>query len=181
MAAWLGPTGWWRAVPEAALLEPLHRARSDAALGGRPGARRSCCWPSWRLLRPLAQLEQRAQHLFDAAQALHEGGLRPAARSAASRACCATWPPSGRSSNLQRPGDAQAVVGDGGGAGGHLLHARQALLLVSAEFCRLFGRSEAEMLGQPASSIYASNEDHQAIGPQVLAAFREGKPYQGEW
>jgi diguanylate cyclase (GGDEF)-like protein/PAS domain S-box-containing protein len=54
-------------------------------------------------------------------------------------------------------------------------------VLVSAEFCRLFGRSEADLLGQPASSIYASNEDYQALGAQVHEAFDAYRPYLGEW
>ena len=134
------------------------------------------------LLRPLAQLEQRAQHLFDTAQALHEG-----------------WPEAGgeigRLSRVLRHVAAERAQLESFNAQvmrklssvmaaapvGICFTRDKRFVLVSAEFCRLFGRSEAEMLGQPASSIYASNEDHQAIGPQVLAAFREGKPYQGEW
>ncbi|TXC66555.1 diguanylate cyclase [Piscinibacter aquaticus] len=53
--------------------------------------------------------------------------------------------------------------------------------LVSDEFCRLFGRTEAEMLGQPASTIYASNEDYQRLGGEVGRAFADHRPYLGEW
>lgn len=175
----------WRAVPEAALLEPLHRARSDAlrwAVGLVGALSLVLLAILWRLLRPLAQLEQRAQHLFDTAQALHEG-----------------WPEAGgeigRLSRVLRHVAAERAQLESFNAQvmrklssvmaaapvGICFTRDKRFVLVSAEFCRLFGRSEAEMLGQPASSIYASNEDHQAIGPQVLAAFREGKPYQGEW
>jgi hypothetical protein len=66
----------WRAVPEASLLEPLHRARREALLwaaGLVAVLSLALLAILWGLLRPLAQLEARAQHLFDGSQALHEG------------------------------------------------------------------------------------------------------------
>jgi diguanylate cyclase (GGDEF)-like protein/PAS domain S-box-containing protein len=53
--------------------------------------------------------------------------------------------------------------------------------MVSPEMCRMFGRTEAELLGQPAQIIYASNEDYLAVGPAVQAAFEAGRPYLGQW
>ena len=53
--------------------------------------------------------------------------------------------------------------------------------LVSAELCRLFGRAEHELLGQPTQIVYASNEDFFALGPQAVEAFRAGRAYVGEW
>lgn len=53
--------------------------------------------------------------------------------------------------------------------------------LVSDEICRMLGRQQDEVLGQPTQIIFASNEDYAALGPQVGAAFASGHPYSGEW
>ena len=53
--------------------------------------------------------------------------------------------------------------------------------LVSEEFCRQIGRAEHELVGQPTQLVFASNEDHLAMRPQVRAAFARGEPYVGEW
>lgn len=53
--------------------------------------------------------------------------------------------------------------------------------LVSAEICRMLGRDEASLVGQPGEAIFASHDDYRTVGPQVGAAFAEGRPYTGEW
>ncbi len=175
----------WRAVPEAALLEPLHRARREALLwaGGLVAALSLTLLAIlWWLLRPLALLEARAQHLFDGTQALHEGWpeasgelgrlSRVLRHVAAERAQLESF----NAQVMRRLSSVMAAAPVG------ICFTRDKRFeLVSDEFCRLFGRSETDMLGQPASGIYASNEDYQTLGPQVLAAFREHKPYLGEW
>ena len=44
--------------------------------------------------------------------------------------------------------------------------------LVSAEFCRMFGRAEHELLGKAPQMIYASNADYPTSGPKVRPGFR---------
>ena len=130
----------------------------------------------WRLLRPLAQLE-RAQHLFDAAQALHEGW--PEAGGEIGRLARAA--PRGRRARAQLESFNAQVMRKlssvmAAAPVGICFTRDKRFVLVSAEFCRLFGRSEAEMLGQPASSIYASNEDHQAIGRRCWPPSAKASP-----
>ncbi len=175
----------WRSVPEAALLEPLHRARREArlwAVGLVAAFSFALLFMLWRLLRPLKQLELRAQHLFDGSQALHEGWpeaggeigrlARVLHHVAAERAQLESF----NGQVMRRLSSVMAAAPVG------ICFTRDKRFeLVSAEFCRLFGRDEADMLGQPVNTIYASNEDYQALGAQALAAFREHKPYAGEW
>lgn len=175
----------WRAVPEATLLEPLHRARRDAlisAAGLITVLALALLAILWWLLRPLAQLERRSRHLFDASHPLHQdwpeaggeiGRLSRALRHvAAERAQLESF----NAQVMRRLSSVMAAAPVG------ICFTRDKRFeLVSDEFCRLFGRSEAELLGQPASCIYASNEDYQTLGPQVLEAFHAHRPYLGEW
>ena len=175
----------WRAVPEAALLQPLYRARSEA-LGWATGLIAMLALVLlailWWLLRPLAQLEARSRHLFDASQPVHEGWpsaggeigrlSRVLRHVAAERAQLESF-------NAEVMGKLSSVMA--AAPVGICFTRDKRFVLVSAEFHRLFGRSEAEMLGQPASIIYASNEDYQTVGAQVQEAFRAHQPYLGEW
>ncbi len=175
----------WRAVPEAMLLAPLHRARREALLwaaGLIAALSLGLLAVQWRLLRPLGQLEQRALHLFDGSQAVHEGWpveggeigrlSRVLRHVAAERAQLESF----NAQVMRRLSSVMAAAPVG------ICFTRDKRFeLVSDEFCRLFGRPEAEILGQPASFIYASNEDYQRLGPQVSAAFAEQRPYVGEW
>lgn len=175
----------WRAMPERELLEPLHAARREALLAAAGLVALLSLLilaiVSW-LLRPLGLLAERAQHLFDGSQDIHDG-----------------WP--NASGEIRRLSRVLRHVG----AERAQLESFNALVLrklssvmaaapvgicftrdrrfelVSEEFCRLFGRSEADLLGQPASCIYASNEDYLTLGPQVVAEFRQGRAYVGEW
>jgi diguanylate cyclase (GGDEF)-like protein/PAS domain S-box-containing protein len=52
--------------------------------------------------------------------------------------------------------------------------------LVGDEFNALLGWQQGELIGRPAREIFASDNDYDAIGPQVKAAFAEGRPYFGE-
>ena len=52
--------------------------------------------------------------------------------------------------------------------------------LVSAEACRMLGLSENQLLGQPAQTIFASNEAYQQLGSKVAASFLRRDPYVGE-
>jgi diguanylate cyclase (GGDEF)-like protein/PAS domain S-box-containing protein len=53
--------------------------------------------------------------------------------------------------------------------------------LVSAELCRMLGRTEDSLVGHPGDAIFASHDDYLAIGPQVGAAFARGEVYTGDW
>ena len=175
----------WRAVHEAALLGPLHQARRDALLwaaGLIAVLSLALLAVQWRLLRPLARLEQRAQHLFDGTQAVHEGWpegggeigrlARVLRHVGAERAQLESF----NAQVLRRLSSVMAAAPVG------ICFTRDKRFeLVSDEFCRLFGRTEAEMLGQPASTIYASNEDYQRLGGEVGQAFADHRPYLGEW
>ncbi|WP_298829130.1 cache domain-containing protein [uncultured Piscinibacter sp.] len=178
-------TDWlvWNALPEGALLEPLHAARRQALVwaGGLVALLSLAILAivSW-LLRPLAQLALRAQHLFDGSQDVHRG-----------------WPRAGgeieRLSRVLRHVSAERAQLESFNA--EVLRKLSSVMaaapvgicftrdrrfeLVSEEFCRLFGRSEAQLLGQSASIIYASSEDYLVLGPRVIDAFSAGHAYVG--
>lgn len=175
----------WRAVPEAALLGPLREARREAltwAAALIAVLSLVLLAVQWKLLRPMAQLEERAQHLFDGSRAVHEG-----------------WPAGGgeigRLARVLRHVGAERAQLESFNAQvmrrlssvmsaapvGICFTRDKRFELVSDEFCRLFGRPESELLGQPASMIYASNEDYQRLGGEVAKAFAEHRPYLGEW
>ncbi|MFT3957306.1 MAG: diguanylate cyclase [Piscinibacter sp.] len=175
----------WRAMPERELLEPLHAARREALLAAAGLVALLSlvilAIVSW-LLRPLDRLAERAQHLFDGSLGVHEGWPRAGGEIerlsrvlrhvGAERAQLESF----NAEVLRKLGSVMAAAPVG------ICFTRDKRFeLVSEEFCRLFGRAEAELLGQPASSIYASNEDYQSLGAQVRAAFGEGRSYIGEW
>ena len=175
----------WNALPEGELLEPLHAARRQALAwaGGLVAALSLVLLAivSW-LLRPLAQLTLRAQHLFDGSQDVHQGWpqasgeierlSRVLRHVGAERAQLESF----NAEVLRKLSSVMAAAPVG------ICFTRERRFeLVSEEFCRLFGRGEAQLLGQPASIIYASNEDYLALGPQVIDAFKAGHAYAGEW
>jgi len=52
--------------------------------------------------------------------------------------------------------------------------------LVSAEFSALLGWGDGTLEGRDARTIYASELDYDALGPQVALAFAAGQPFVGE-
>lgn len=186
-AAGVAGTDWvvWRAVPQAELLAPLRAARRQALLwaaGLIVIVSLSTLLLLWWLLRPLTQLEHRAQHLFDGSQDAHAGWpdvggelgrlARVLRHVGAERAQLEAF----NTGLLQKLGSVM-----GAAPVGICFTRAQRFELVSAEFCRLFGRAEHEIVGQPTRLIYASNADFEAVGPQVSQAFAAGEPYVGEW
>jgi diguanylate cyclase (GGDEF)-like protein/PAS domain S-box-containing protein len=174
----------WRALSHTEVLAPLHAARRDAlawAAAVVAGLSLLLWALLWRLLRPLAQLEHRAQHLFDSdedplAGWPDTGGeigrvARVLRRVSAERAQLESI----NTQVLQKLGSVMSAA-----PVGIAFTREQRFELVSAEFCRLLGRSEAELLGRPAQTIFASNADYQALGPQVARAFAAGELYVGE-
>lgn len=174
----------WRWRSRASVLAPLATGRVDAAL---TAAGLSVAMGigllvllGWQL-RPLAQLQQRAQHLFD-------GTLPPQAG----------WPAAAGeigalSKVLRQVGTERAQLES---ANAEVMRRLQSVMaaapvgicftragrfeLVSREFCRLLHRSESALLGELAQIIYASNEDYLALGPLVGRAFAAGQAFDGE-
>lgn len=175
----------WHAMPESELLAPLHAARRQA-LGWATALvavlSMAMLAMIWWLLRPLAQLAHRAQHLFDGTQEVHEGWPRASGEIerlsrvlrhvGAERAQLESF-------NAQVLKKLSSVMN--AAPTGIAFTRSNRFELVSAELCRLFGRSEHELLGQPTQIVYASNEDFFALGPQAIEAFRAGRAYVGEW
>lgn len=175
----------WRALPEAQLLAPLHQARQQALVWAcglvALVSLATLALMHW-LLRPLSQLEQRAKSLFDAAQDPQTGW--PVAGGEIGRLARVLRHVGGERAQLeafntqvlQKLGSVMAAAPVG------ICFTREHRFeLVSAEFCRMFGRAEHELLGQAAQMIYASNGDYQTLGPKVGQAFARGAPYEGEW
>ncbi len=175
----------WRAIPEAELLAPLRSARKQALewAAGLIGLMSLLILTLvWWLLRPLSQLEHRAQTLFNGDNDPHAG-----------------WPAGfgeiGRLARVLRHVGAERTQLEGfnavvlgklnsvmAAAPVGIAFVRSARFdLVSAEFCRLFGCDEQALLGQPMHMIFGANADYQAFEPQVQLAFRAGEAYVGEW
>jgi diguanylate cyclase (GGDEF)-like protein/PAS domain S-box-containing protein len=135
----------------------------------------------WWLLRPLTQLEHRAQDLFN-------GDIDPQLG----------WPRSGgeigRVARVLRHVSAERArveavntevlkklssVMSAAPVGIAFTRARH-FELASAEFCRLLGHADGELLGRAALTIFASKAAYEALGPQVAEAFAAGRSYAGE-
>lgn len=174
----------WRAVDEARMLGPLRSARGQSAAwaAGLIAATTALVLVGlWWLLRPLHQLEERARHLLDEQQHPLDG-----------------WPDAGGEIGslvavLRRVGvertelelskrelltQLRSVMANA--PVGIALTRAQRFELVSDELCRLLGRSEAELLGQPTVIIYDSAEEFAALGPKVGAAFAAGQAFVGD-
>ena len=175
----------WRALSEAQVLAPLHHARKQALwwAGGLIALLSvTILLLMHGLLRPLSQLEHRARNLFDGTQDPHSGWpadggeigrlARVLRHVGAERAQLEAF----NTRVLQKLGSVMAAA-----PVGICFTREQRFELVSAEFCRMFGRAEHELLGQPPQMIYASNADYQSLGPKVSQAFSRGEPYEGEW
>ena len=180
-------TDWvvWHSTPRSAVLAPLARARADAtawaAVLTGTLALLLLALMTW-LLRPLARLQARATRLFD-------GSMDPQSG----------WPrASGEIGELTR------VLRQVGAERAQLESLSQRVVrrlesvmaaapmgiaftrdkrfeLVSRQFCALLRRDEHDLLGQPAQSIFVSNEDYMRLGGEVGAAFTEGHQYGGDW
>lgn len=180
-------TSWvvWRALPKEDLLGPLRSARAHALkLVGALLAMTSLvtfALLAW-VLKPLGQLSERAQHLFD-------GSFEPAAG----------WPRA-----QGEIGHLRDVLRQVGTERAHFQNLNEEMLkklssvmsaapigiaftrhqrfeLVSAELCRLLGLTEAELLGRHVSMIYANPEDFNKTVASLTPSFSKGQPYQGEW
>jgi diguanylate cyclase len=174
----------WHALPKELVLAPLHAARGDALVlaSGLVLALSLLLWVTlWFLLRPLTQLELRAQDLFngdiDPQQGWPRSGgeigrvARVLRHVGAERARVEAV----NTQVMQRLGSVMSAA-PVGIAFTRALHFE----LVSAEFCRLLGYAEGDLLGRPAQSIFAESAAYQALGAQVAEAFAAGRSYSGE-
>ena len=174
----------WRVRPLDVVLAPLKAARSQAlvdALALLAATGSVLLLLLWWLLRPLDRLRARSQHLFDGSLDPHEG-----------------WPAAGGEigelSRVLRHVSAERAQLEA--FNGDVMQRLQSVManapvgiaftrtgtfeLVSGELCRLLGRAEHELLGQPGRIIYASNEEYELLGPRVAAAFAAGQAFDGE-
>lgn len=182
-------------VPEAGWLV-LRTAPVDALFGGIEAARSQTqriavavafvggaiiMLLTFVLLRPLRQLEARAQRLLQDDVADEEG-----------------WPQAGgelgrlsrifrhvmrqraasQQASLEALAKMQAVLGNA--PVGIAFTQLGRFELLSAEFNRMFGYRESELVGRPTQLICLSEEQHQALGQRVAAAFEAGQPFDEE-
>ncbi|MDB5732701.1 MAG: hypothetical protein JWQ03_2596 [Variovorax sp.] len=175
----------WRARSEAHLFAPVRDARKAALK-----------WATlviallstlllaylWWLLRPLTQLERRAERMFDK-------NLDPKAGWPSARGEIAQLGQVLRRVGAERVqmetlssetfGKLSSVMSAAplGIAFTRELHFE----LVNHEFCRLVGHDETDLLGRSVQLIFASVADHGTLTHHEHAAFGSGRPYLGEW
>lgn len=180
-------TDWvvWRALPTAEVLAPFAAAREGALrlVAGWLAATSLLVFGllAW-LLNPLALLSARAQHLFDGEHDPQEGWPRAQGEIGhlaqvlrhvgSERAQLEVF----NSQVLRKLSSVMSAAPIG------IAFTREAHFeLVSDELCRMLGRSEAELLGQPVAKLYADHADYLQTLAQMEPMFRDGKPYEGEW
>ena len=179
-------TDWsvWRSLPEEQVLGPLRRAQQRAllwSLAVLAVAALAVHVLIGMLLDPLDRLKQRAGDLFnhqlDPDAGWPEGPdeivaiARVLRRVAADRSA-------GEARNAQVLARLESVMS--AAPDGILFTRGQRFELVSAKFCRLIGRSEAELIGQETRLLFASDADYAGLGESVREAFTAGLPYEGE-
>jgi diguanylate cyclase (GGDEF)-like protein/PAS domain S-box-containing protein len=178
-------SGWrvWRQTPRDTLLAPVHQARdqtlADAALLVLVMSVALVVFLVWQL-RPLARLERRAAALLTG-DATGEWPQAQGEIGRLARTLQHVWAERSQMESfnqqvLQKLGSVMAAAPVG------LTFTRnQCFELVSAEFCHLLGYAEADILGQRAQVIFASNQDYARLGTAVGQAFAAEQPYAGEW
>jgi len=176
----------WRATPRAQVLAPLQRARQQAtAAAGGMALVLACGFIVFiaRQLQPLHELKRRAAALLEGQRAGDDDN----------------WPePSGEIGELSRTlrhvwaerTQAEAFNAQvlqklssvmAASPVGLAFTRNKRFELVSTEICRMLGRGEDSLVGHPTELIFSSHDDYVALGPQVVAAFEAGEPYNGEW
>jgi diguanylate cyclase len=174
----------WRVRSFHSVTAPLRAARGQALRGALGVMAATGCLLLlllWWQLAPLERLRARAAHLFDGQHAPADGWPRDGgeigelARVLRQVAAERSQLEAANAQVIQRMESVMAAAPVG------IAFTRAGQFeLVSAEMCRLLGRSEAQLLGQSGQIIYASNEDYLALGPRVAAAFAAGQPFDGE-
>lgn len=180
-------SGWlvWRIRSRSTVEAPIEAARAKVA--GWIGVLALLAGSAlvlwlWRLFRPLDALAERAKHLFETDLSVHKpwpqfpgeiGNLAHVLHHVAAERAQLEAFNSEILRKLQSVMNAAPV--------GIAFTRNQRFELVSAEFCRIFGRATDEFNGQAASAIFASNEDYALLGKLVPAAFEGTGAYVGDW
>jgi diguanylate cyclase (GGDEF)-like protein/PAS domain S-box-containing protein len=187
VAAGVAGTRWmvWRALPDEALLAPLHNARlralRNAALVVGLLTVLSLLWVR-RLTAPLKHLEVRAARLFDASGSMHEGW--PTARGEIGALVRVLRHVGAERAQLERfsnemVGKLTSVMA--AAPLGIAFTRQRRFELVSAAWADLIGCDVATLIGTPAGDIFADAADYELLGTEVAAAFAAGRVCEGEW
>ena len=178
--------GWlvWRLQPRSLVLAPFGEARQRALVLGSAIAvvlTALLLLVLWILLAPLRQLRARVDRLFEPGLAADAGW--PDARGELGEMGAALQrvlvdKQAGDAQRVQTLQQLHSVLQAAPMA--ILLTRGRVLELVSPEACRLLRRAEAELVGQPARVLYASNQDYEQLGPQVGHAFASQQTFVGE-
>jgi len=178
--------GWlvWRMKPRATVLAPLQTAQQRALATGAAvvlATMLPLLGLMWWMVRPLDRLRARSADLFNSAVPASGGWPRAVGEvgqlsTLLRQACIDREASEGERARLLL--QLQSVLA--AAPLGIMLTRDRHFELVSPETCRLLGRSEHQMLGQPAQGIFAQPGDYQGMGLQVGAAFAQRKTYEGE-
>lgn len=175
----------WRARETRAVLAPLAAAQHQAVIWALSIAgvlATVLAGLIWWLLQPLSQLRERASRLFDGVSDVkqdwpHSRGEVAQLQKVLQRVALerATF----EASNAVTLGRLQSVMA--AAPLGIAFSRRRRFELVSVAFCKLFGHTADQLMGQPTRLIYAMDGDFEALSPQVREAFEAGRHYQGDW
>jgi diguanylate cyclase len=175
----------WQLRSMSSVLLPLQAARERAvlwALGMTVLGSLLLAAALHALLRPLAKLQTRAEHLFDAELPADAGW--PGAGGEIGRLEAVLRQTLAERQTLElantRTLDQMHSVMASAPLGIALTRERR-FERVSTALCKLMGATEAELVGQPAQTIFASNHDYMRLGSQVAERFAQRQPYDGEW
>lgn len=174
----------WRLVPRSEIVAPLVQGRWRALQAGAviTLGLTLCLWACmWWLFRPLSQLQARSTRLFD--PALDEAAGWPVAVGEVGDLARALQ----HALRDKRAQDARAEAVAGqlrsvleAAPTAILLTRERRFELVSPAAARVLGRPAEALLGQPASTIYASNLQYDQLGPQVAQAFGQRQEFSAE-
>jgi diguanylate cyclase len=179
--------GWhvWRAVAEPMLLAPVRAARStalrDASVAALGMTALLVMFMAWQL-RPLAQVRRRAAALLRGGDDSDQGWPEVGGEiGELARTLRHVWAERQQMEgfNSEVLGKLRSVMAAAPVGLAFTRHGR--FELVSAECCRVLGRTEGDLIGQPTQMIFAANTDFQRLGPAVGACFERGEAYAGEW
>ncbi|MDH4050834.1 MAG: diguanylate cyclase [Rubrivivax sp.] len=173
----------WRALDTQRELMPLRAARTQAlkqALGWALAlTAATVLFLVWQLM-PLRRLQRRAAALLagDESDDWPEAGGEIGQLSRTLRHVWAERAQVGafNAEVLRKLGSVMAAAPVG------LLFTRnQRFELVSADFCKLAGRAEHDLVGQSMRVLFVSDDDYLRLDPEVREAFADGRPYAGDW
>lgn len=175
----------WRHRSKSALLAPLDNGRSHAlrwalALVGVLSV--ALVLTLWWLLRPLSELADRAQHMFDGQQPPDAGWPTVGGEIGALAAVLRQVGVERVQSDLANREVMRRLESVMAAAPIGILFTRaQRFELVSDQFCRMLGRERPQLIGELTQPVFASNEEYLQLGPRVGEAFAAGRAYDGEW